>query len=249
MDFDSRKLFYDTNKSKLFKYKNDIYKLFKGYVSEELETQVIYNFLIRKEVSKQIILPTGLLREKDDWLCGYVMNYVDGQTLRNEIDNCRLTTEDKVFIINELFEELKEIHYYLTVGDIRNSNLMIGKDGHAYMIDFDFAVRNESSRIPFVSYQVSYEDEFLNDKNGDIAKLFISTLSLLYNYNIEFDMKHNEDVTNISNFVPYNGTLKEYYDYFINKIYRHEPITEYLKIPLEENVEKDILVKKRKLLQ
>lgn len=248
MDFDKRRLFEDTNKSTLFKYGNSIYKLFKGYVSEALESQILYNYIIHKETDRRIVLPNALLRDKDDWLTGYRMKYIDGCTFSYEIKQNKLDTLDKVFIINDLFNLLREAHFYLTVGDIRNSNLMIGKDKNAYMIDFDFAVRNDSSRIPTVSYQLEYEDECLNDKNGDIAKLYISALSLLYNYNIEFDMKKDGNVENIKNFVPFSGTLKEYYEYMISQIYFHEPITEYLNIPLDENIENDILVKKRNLL-
>ena len=248
MDLNKQNEFYDTNKSRLYKHHNRIYKVFKSYVSEALESQIIYNKDLRKKVSKNIILPTSLLRDDKGWLYGYTMKYINGQTIHHEIHNQTLSFEDKIFIINEFFEYLQELHQYLTVGDVRNSNLMIGKDRRAYMIDLDFAVKNNSPRIPIASYRIAYGEDHINDKSGDIIKLFISALSLLYNYNVEFDMIKNNDISFLRNFVPYSGSLKEYYYYLVNKVYRYEPITEYLKIPIDENVEKDIMVKKRDAL-
>ncbi len=243
-----RCLFYDTSKSNLYLYNNKIYKMFKGLVLEDLETQLYYNLAIKEDLDRRIVMPNALIPDEHGIVIGYIMDYIKGETISKKILHDDLDFYDKTRIINDFFYLLKQVHEYLTVGDIRNSNLMIGEDRNAYMIDFDFAVRNTLSKNPTVCYQLFNNEECLDDKNGDIIKMFISALSLLYDFDLEKEIKRYSDVNHIKNFIPYGGILKDYYEYFINQINHHEPIKEYLSIPLEENVEKDIMIKKRSLL-
>ena len=244
---DPRRLFYDSNKSNLYLYNNQIHKMFKGLVTEELESQLYYNLLIKEELDRRIVMPNALIPDKHGIVIGYIMDYIRGMTISQKILHDDLDFDDKARLVNDFFYLLKEVHNYLTVGDVRNSNLMIGDDKNAYMIDFDFAVRNTTSKSPYVSYHIFNGDECLEDKNADIIKMFISALSLLYDYNLETEIKRYSDISHIKDFIPYGGVLKDYYEYFANKIYHHEPITEYLDIPLGENIGKDIMVKKRAL--
>ena len=250
MILDQKHLFFTNYNSDFYKYNNDLYKIIKRYINERLENQIVYNHLINKEVSPNIILPTQLVYNTNDWLIGYKMNFVDGTRLDNMINKKVLSFVEKIFITNELFDLLKEIHNYLVVGDIRNSNILIGKDSHPYLIDFDFSTTIESSATPWCKYFIYKENERITDQSGDIIKMLISVLSLLYDYNLE-DLIHDEyELENLEGLIPPNGYFKEYYYYLVDKINKHDFINYYFNLPLIDynNIEKEINTGKSRIL-
>ncbi len=247
MKFDEKHLYYDNYNSFFYRYNKDLYKILKNYVSERLETQIMYNNLIRKELDKHIILPKELIYDEKKWLLGYKMDFVNGTNLDYLINNNKMSFEDKIFVINSLFNYLYDIHDYLIVGDVRNSNVMVGKNKEAYMIDFDYAVRSDSSAVPFCRYQISIGDDYINDRNADIIKLYISSLSLFYDYNIEDHMMRYEDIHYLEGFIPPSGYFHDYYYYMLDKINRHEYIDNYLNLPITNSLEKEINTGKKRI--
>ncbi len=248
MTLDQKHLYYDNYNANFYKYGKDLLKIFKNYVSEELENQIIINRLIHDDVDRRIILPKGLIYDEKKWLLGYRMDFVNGINLSKEIKQNNLTYEDKVFLINELFALLKEIHTYLVVGDVRNSNIMIGKDKRAYLIDFDYSQKLSSSKRPYCMYHVYNGVDPLNDQNEDIIKMYISTLSLLYNFDVEREFSKSEDVEYLSCLIPFSGLLKEYYHYMIDCVYKHQKIGDYLELPFSSSLEKEINTAKSRIL-
>ena len=248
MQLDQRKLYYDNYNAWFYKYGKSLYKIYKNYVSERLEAQVLYNRLIKEDVNENIILPTELLYNQKHYLTGYKMNFVNGTILSEEIKKAKMSFEDKIFLINEFFSLLEQVHDYLVVGDVRNSNLMVGKDKQAYMIDFDFAKKADSSATPLCRYHICHNDEYLNDRNEDVIKLYISALSLLYNYNVEHAFANIEEIDALEMFVPLSGFLKDYYHYILDCVYKHKNIDNYLKIPFDSCVEGEVNSKKARIL-
>lgn len=248
MTFDNKHLYYDNYNSFFYKYNKDLYKILKNYVSEKLELQLMYNNFIKEELDNHIILPKELVYDEKHWLLGYKMDFVNGTNLDYLIKKNDLSFEDKIFVINEFFSYLEDIHYYLIVGDIRNSNLMVSKDKKAYMIDFDYAVRSDSSAVPFCRYQVYLDDDYINDRNADIVKLYVSALSLFYNYNIEDHMMRYEGIRYLEGFIPPSGYFHDYYYYMIDKINKHEYIDNYLKLPITNSLEKEINTGKSRII-
>ena len=248
MQFDEDHLYYDNYNARFYKYGNELLKIFRNYVPEFLESQLMYNDRIHKKVDNHIILPNKLLYNNDGSLQGYKMKFVKGQSLDNEIKKNKLNYEETIFLINELFRLLKEIHEYLIVGDIRNANLLIGKNG-AYMIDLDYAVKKDSSDLPLCSYRIQFNDEYLYDQNSDMVKMYISTLSLLYNYNLEEEFSRFEYLDYLDDFIPLSGYLKEYFYYLKNCIAKNQNASYYLKIPFSSNIEKEISTASARILR
>ena len=248
INFDNKHLFFDNYNADFYKYGDDLYKIYKIYIPEKLELQLMYNERIHEEVDSHIILPTELLYGENQWLIGYKMNFVDGIDLGKEIKQQNFSYEDKIFFINEMFNLLREAHNYLIVGDIRNSNIMVGKDNSPYLIDLDFAKRLDDIGTPFCRYHIydSYEEP-LNDKNEDIIKMYVSTLSLLYNYNVEHSFSRYENIDALEMFVPYSGLLRDYYCHIRDSVNRHQDI-EYLNIPIGCNVEREANTTKSRIL-
>jgi len=245
--FDDKHLFFDNYNANFYKYNNDLYKIYKIYIPEELEVQLMYNESIHNKVDQHIILPTELLYGENDWLIGYKMNYVEGIDLEKEIKQQNFSFEDKIFFINDMFNLLREAHNYLIVGDIRNSNIMIGKDKSAYLIDLDYAKKLDAIGTPFCRYHIYHHDEALNNKNEDIIKMYISTLSLLYNYNIEHSFSRFENIDALEMYIPFSGLLQDYYYHIRDCINKHQDI-KYLNIPFDNNIERELNTAKSRIL-
>lgn len=248
MKLDEKKLHFENYNAKFYKYRQSLYKVFKHYVPESLENQILYNHSIQSHLDKHLILPTKILTDERSELIGYKMRFVDGTNFESELIHSHLSFEDKILLINELFRLLKEIHQYLIVGDIRNSNLMVGKDGNAYMIDFDLAKKVDSPIAPVSRYHIYSDDEILNDQNEDLIKLFISALSLLYEIDIEEHFINFGTIEKLADYIPLSGVLKYYYHYLKKNVYTHNKSDIYLNIHYYEELEKEVNVARSRLL-
>ena len=250
MKLKESQLYTENHNAKFYKQGNNLFKVFKGYVDERLEDQIVYNQSINSKINKRIILPKKVLYNDKGWMIGYKMVYVAGRNLEDEIQNPYLSYEDKIILINEFFQLLKEIHNYLIVGDIRNTNLMIGSDGNAYMIDFDYAKKSDSSDLMFCRYNILYRDCYMEDKNEDIIKLYISALSILYNLDIEqiFIDLGNSNITELFSFIPLSGFLKDYCYYIVDCVNHNKKITNYMQLPFDSVIEKEVNTARARIL-
>lgn len=143
---------------------------------------------------------------------GYEMPYLEKyQTFEqlvavpNMIMNSCLSFEDKKAILLRLHQCLKNINREYIVGDIRLNNLMISKKGDAQIIDWENgSPRNQNFDI-YALYTVFGPYNTLLD---DAVKMFISTISLLYNINFE-ELVINESFYVLMD-ISFDDPIKEY---------------------------------------
>lgn len=133
-------------------------------------------------------LPLSLLY--DDEIYGYEMAYINGSCNIDEYISVSNKDKDVRKIISSIFEALKEIHKYFIFIDVRNSNILV-KDNSAIFIDWDFGIIKGTEDYARFYYGVLTR-KYIGTVLEDLAKAFISALSLLYHCDIEFFMTtHN----------------------------------------------------------
>ncbi len=133
-------------------------------------------------------LPLSLLY--DDEIYGYEMAYINGSCNIDEYISVSNKDKDVRKIISSIFEALKEIHKYFIFIDVRNSNILV-KDNSAIFIDFDFGIIQGKEDYARFYYGVLTR-KYIGTVLEDLAKAFISALSLLYHCDIELFMTtHN----------------------------------------------------------
>ena len=133
-------------------------------------------------------LPLNLLY--DDEIYGYEMAYINGSCNIDEYISVSNKDKDVRKIISSIFEALKEIHKYFIFIDVRNSNILV-KDNSAIFIDWDFGIIKGTEDYARFYYGVLTR-KYIGTVLEDLAKAFISALSLLYHCDIEFFMTtHN----------------------------------------------------------
>ena len=133
-------------------------------------------------------LPLSLLY--DDEIYGYEMAYINGSCNIDEYISVSNKDKDVRKIISSIFEALKEIHKYFIFIDVRNSNILV-KDNSAIFIDWDFGIIKGTEDYARFYYGVLTR-KYIGTVLEDLAKAFISALSLLYHCDIELFMTtHN----------------------------------------------------------
>lgn len=133
-------------------------------------------------------LPLNLLY--DDEIYGYEMAYINGSCNIDEYISVSNKDKDVRKIISSIFEALKEIHKHFIFIDVRNSNILV-KDDNAIFIDFDFGIIKGTEDYARFYYGVLTR-KYIGTVLEDLAKAFISALSLLYHCDIELFMTtHN----------------------------------------------------------
>lgn len=243
-----------TSNSMLYKKDDQLYKVFEKMSFRDATTkQIEYNHMLRNEVSPTIVLPTDIIRETDGYydysVAGYVQPFIPSYTFQTCLKK-NIPIEKKLLIVNSLFKSLEEINHYLVVGDINLENLLFPKektDDNGYMIDLDFAQKLNSNILMRTNYNIRGNHSCIDKytTNNDIIKMFISALSFLYKYNFEelvlepqfptldiiLDMLKKLENNGI--LMSYCKYLKEYYDSGLI-------IDQYLEIPPNYNIEKEI---------
>ena len=133
-------------------------------------------------------LPLSLLY--DDEIYGYEMAYINGSCNIDEYISVSNKDKDVRKIISSIFEALKEIHKYFIFIDVRNSNILV-KDNSAIFVDWDFGIIKGTEDYARFYYGVLTR-KYIGTVLEDLAKAFISALSLLYHCDIELFMTtHN----------------------------------------------------------
>ena len=126
----------------------------------------------------------------DDEIYGYEMAYINGSCNIDEYISVSNKDKDVRKIISSIFEALKEIHKHFIFIDVRNSNILV-KDDNAIFIDFDFGIIKGTEDYARFYYGVLTR-KYIGTVLEDLAKAFISALSLLYHCDIELFMTtHN----------------------------------------------------------
>lgn len=219
----------------LYKRNEYLYKVLKKGCHNRgiMINQINYNYEIANEVSKRIILPDKLID-----LNIYRMKYIDSFNIDESLNN-NIPLDRKINIVNSLYDALKEVHQYLIVGDIAARNCLIPNDPYdsdSYLIDFDLSAPVSSSREAISTYKLKTErgKSISNNKNSDIAKMFVVILELLFQYDIEKEIIKSPNLMVIKKFlerIQNNGLLMEYFNYLNTALENGEQITEYFQIP------------------
>lgn len=232
--------------STFYKRKNELIKIFDNYKCQNLEL-IEYLVSLYGNVPKNNVLPKELIFH-DDIIAGYSEDYIKGFTF---LDALRKTIpfEKKIDIINSTSHALHDINQFIIIGDINLENLLVSKnryDKNGYIIDFDFAKKLNKDEMSYTFYKIKNNNENINENlNTDKIKMFISFLSLLYNYNFENLISNCNGVSTLDVIIQKleeiknNGMLTEYAKYLKEQLDNNGDI-EYFFVPLNNNLEKEI---------
>ena len=125
-----------------------------------------------KNLPKHVISPDEIVKDKNDQIVGYTMEYIENAEELRELKKRKKPDEIDKNIIPDIFRDL---HYTLTdlhdhdvvIGDFNSSNVLV-KDNKSYLIDADsYQFGVYSSKL----YTEEYIDPLvINSKSDDIEK-------------------------------------------------------------------------------
>ena len=228
--------FKETNSAILYKYFNSVYKIIKRNTCfyDEMIQNIINNYVLHHTVNPHIILPTELVMDKQKAIRGYRCDYVPGSNLEKFASE--LSTEEKISMLNELLDLLKEINNYLIVGDINLANCMYDKNGNAYMIDFDLSIpfsEKPSKRALYSFSQKKTNKAIDSSLSTDKLKMAIVCASVLYETNFESSFISTIPYNKWHKFYQFtnNNYFKDYFKQAFKQLNHQQEITDYLYLP------------------
>ncbi len=91
------------------------------------------------------IVPVHDVGSTEDCPCYVVSKYIEGNDLAKEIKESRLKYKDAAKLVATVAEALHYAHKQgLVHRDVKPGNILIGKDGQPYVVDFGLALREEN---------------------------------------------------------------------------------------------------------
>ena len=245
-------LFLETPTTTLYKENNRLLKVFKDCIlNDELKNQVILNHKIGHVFN--VVLPNELYYKNNN-LCGYYMPYIKSINLEKFFnEEIYIPVEHRIAVVKDLFNALKEIHKYLIVGDIHLGNILIN-NSNGFIIDLDYAKSIFSSEEPISKYYIVNGNyfELPNGFNSDINKLFITSLSILFQVNLECFLygpwRTNDELEKLLLKSIPNSYLSE----FAHDLKNHENdinYKNYFNVDECDDLSKDILESRNKLIR
>lgn len=245
-------VFLETPTTTLYKENDRLLKVFKASIlNDELKNQVIFNHKIGHIFNT--ILPNELYYKNNN-LCGYYIPYIKPINLEKFFNGeIYIPVEHRITIVKDLFNALKEIHKYLIVGDIHLGNILINISS-GFIIDLDYAKSIFSLEEPISKYYIVNSNyfELPNSFNSDINKLFIASLSILFQVNLECFLysscsTNDELVKFLLKTLP-NSYLSEF-AYDLKKHENEKNYKNYFNIDECNDLSKDILESRNKLIR
>lgn len=203
-------------------FKNNIYwgpekTLYKIIRIKERNSDLFYTYVNSLPNIPGLVLPIDLL--KDGHIYGYQLPYIPDSQNIDELISSNKENIDVMAIMTSIFEALRNIHKYLILGDIRNTNILI-KDDNALFIDWDFGKKLGSTKSLLVCYCIVINHHIIPDsKLSDILKTLLSALSVYYTYDFEelFANKDLVDLLEVLLTIEANPNLIYYVKYLIGK--------------------------------
>lgn len=123
----------------------------------------------------EIVFPTALLEHKGDAV-GYLMPYIEGNTL-DEIINCNLKSpRDILIIFDRVASVIQRLPNNIHLGDLHSRNVIVTNDNNIHLIDIDgFSVdEGYSMTCPFNLdrniFDILPSKYFINDNSVKIGK-------------------------------------------------------------------------------
>ena len=91
------------------------------------------------------IVPVHDVGSTEDYPCFVVSKYIEGADLATMVKQCRLSYRDSAELVATVAEALHYAHKQgLVHRDVKPGNILIGKDGQPYVVDFGLALREEN---------------------------------------------------------------------------------------------------------
>ena len=229
-----------THSATFYKDKKDIYKVIEKdcLLYKDIINHVEYNYSIHNEVNDNVLLPKDLIIDSNDNIRGYKCPFIKGHNLDNLGKD--LDTKEKITILNQLTDLLKEINNHLVVGDVNLNNCMYDNNLNSYLIDFDLSTRldEEPCRMALYNFfKKSTKKEILSNLNTDRLKMAIICASVLYHNDFEASFVSLLPYTKWNEFYQYteNSYLKDYFKYAFKCLNKGEEISDYLFLPQDNS--------------
>lgn len=210
----------------LFIKKGKLYKIFTDFYSFEDEKERNITFLLKNRISNTPNI-IKKLRYHGRFI-GYIMEFIPNTVTFRQAINSDIDYEKRTKAVKDVYAALKELHNNnLFLGDVHSDNFLISKDGDGYIIDLE-EMRGEGDEFKFKtlylvkpnkdSYRINICSQYT-----DNVKLMISSLSLLYDIDLERYIDEREHSINLESL--YNEVickfnderLDEYFQRLINK--------------------------------
>lgn len=155
---------------------------------------------------------------------------------------------DPISIITNIYHTLNKAHEYITIGDIRNANILL-KGTKVYFCDLENGgMQNEFSNSP-TYYTI--DDIYEQSSTLDFCKAFICSLSLYYKIDLEglffwCGNINSSDILRMLNIIKANPLIINYFEELIDNLHNNPSIptpdfSDYLKeigLPKEKEIKR-----------
>lgn len=166
---------FNTN---IYEENNILYKVCSDTIDREISHTLCY---IHSMPKIDGFLGINDLLVDNGYIYGYTMDKLENSFTLGSVIESEFSLEEKFNLINKITNTIKEIHKYFVIGDIRLDNILI-YNNEPVIIDIE-----NGQKLKTRKYLVTYYS--LRDKKNsimdDIFKLFVCTLSILLNTNLE----------------------------------------------------------------
>ena len=178
---DLEKLFCQGTNSVVYRYNDDLIKIFKGLsLKEKLNIYKLYKMLESIDIDG-VILPKQFIM-KHGFLVGYITDFVDKSICVSDKYEVvgDFNINDYFKIVIQTSKILREIHNHgVTVQDFSFENVLINKVGNCYFIDFDGSlyqgIGNNLVSYLFYDYMINYrKDKVVVGNNLDKISMLLS---------------------------------------------------------------------------
>lgn len=202
--------------SNIYQQERTLYKICSDY--DNYEVQDILTYIHSMPKIKGVLGINDLLSE-NGVVYGYTMPKLDYSVSLQDIIENNFAPEVKCYLINEITNIMKKLHKYMMIGDVRLSNILIHNHKPIF-IDLENGQKINENKFLLTYYNITDKEYTIIE---DIFKLFIVSMSILFNKNFEYFFVTNKNI---------------YFDEIIDSIDSIELKTyyEYLKSSLNEEI-------------
>lgn len=191
----------------IYQQERTLYKICSDYDNYEVQDILTY---IHSMPKIDGVLGINDLLSENGIVYGYTMPKLDYSVSLQDIIENNFTPEAKCYLINEITNIMKKLHKYMIIGDVRLSNILIHNHKPIF-IDLENGQKINENKFLLTYYNITDKEYTIMD---DIFKLFIVSMSILFNKNFEYffvtdkNIYFDEMIDNIDSI-----ELKTYYEY------------------------------------
>lgn len=195
-----------------------VYK--KYFIYNTVTEKNIHNLLLLSEMKRlykipELIMPKAICYD-DEKVCGYLMQYCEGNTLYNIMQNSS-ESETVIYYLKKLSETIVRLPKNVFIGDLHLGNVIVNEE-NLYLIDIDgFSLKNgEKISCPLAAYNEhpllssskyhNKDGSFKISKDSDIACviwIFVGWLMKTNPFNYT-----SIEIHNYLSFLEYKGLSK-----------------------------------------